>query len=570
MEKRPYLAAAVQMEVEYEPYPADGTIRWILDAADEAAAKGAKLIVFPETANAEWFFDNPEAAAKVAATKDGWFVRDLGAKAAQHGVFIAAGLTELDAGTGQLYNSTVIIGPAGKVASLYRKHFLIGYDKRWATPGDNGFPVIETPLGTLAAFICADARIPEVTRCPALEGAQVMVNTSNWGGTDQYTAHVPARAAENRVWVVAANKSGRDQPGKANVGHSIIVAPTGSIVAEGGNRGPEIIYGEIDPAAALDKTWAGLDLFEARRPRHYAILETPMAQTPLAEVLRERVRPDDITASASAVQVSFTESHAKTLELALEYADYARHRNYTDIVVLPEQFLFKPASIAKDPAGCADLSDRALKQFSAWSARGGVHAVLNMVERDADRRFYSTAYLVHPDGALDRYRKTHLTHEESRWATPGGGLPVFTTRFGKVGIMLGHEGLLPEVARCLTLGGADLICWPCTWTSELDYGLIATERVLENRISLVASNRLDSPVAGPSVILQGLLSRSLSSAASWSTEPGRPDMVTALLNLAMSRSKRIYSNTDVLFHRQPQYYGRLTRDSNAASAAMAV
>ena len=123
---RPYLAAAVQMEVEYEPYPADGTIRLILDAADEAAARGAKLIVFPETSNAEWFFENPEAAAKVAATRDGWFVRDLCAKAAQHGVYIATGLTELDEETRRLFNATVVVGPDGKIASLYRKHFLIG------------------------------------------------------------------------------------------------------------------------------------------------------------------------------------------------------------------------------------------------------------------------------------------------------------------------------------------------------------------------------------------------------------------------------------------------------------
>jgi predicted amidohydrolase len=564
MEKRPYLAAAVQMEVEYEPYPADGTIHWILDAADEAAARGAKLIVFPETSNAEWFFENSDAAAKVAATRNGWFVRDLGAKAAKHGVYIAAGLTELDDNSGRLYNSTVIIGPDGNVASLYRKHFLIGYDKRWATPGDNGFPVVETPLGNLAAFICADARIPETTRCPALDGAHVMVNTSNWGGTDQYTAHVPARAAENRVWVVAANKSGRDQPGKTNVGHSIIIAPDGRTIAEGGNNGPEIIYGEIDPEAAQDKNWSGFNVFDARRPRCYGLLETPMHETPLATVLRQRVRPDDITASASVVQVSFTESPQKTLDLALEYADYARHRNYTDLIVLPEQFLFNVGAIATDPGGCADISERALRDFCAWSARGGVHAVLNLVERDADR-FYSTAYLAHPDGAIDRYRKIHLSDSEIRWATPGSALPVFATKFGMVGIMLGDEGLLPEVARCLTLAGADVICWPASWRSELDYGLIATERVLENRISLVACNRLDSVVPGPSIILQGLLSRSLSSAASWTTEGGQPAMATALLNLAMSRTKRIYSNTDVLFHRQPQYYGRLTRESNVTT-----
>ena len=128
--------------------------------------------------------------------------------------------------------------------------------------------------------------------------------------------------------------------------------------------------------------------------------------------------------------------------------------------------------------------------------------------------------------------------------------------------MLGHEGLLPEVARCLTLEGADLICWPCSWKSRHDYSLIAIERVLENRIALVASNRLDSAVPGPSLVLQSLINRSQSSSASWATAPGQPDLITALLNLAMSRTKRIYSNTDVFSHRQPQFYGTLTRDSN--------
>ena len=69
---------------------------------------------------------------------------------------------------------------------------------------------------------------------------------------------------------------------------------------------------------------------------------------------------------------------------------------------------------------------------------------------------------------------------------------------------------------------------------------------------------------GPSLVLQSLINRSHSSSASWATVPGQPDLITALLNLAMSRTKRIYSNTDVFSHRQPQFYGTLTRDSNTA------
>jgi predicted amidohydrolase len=486
-------------------------------------------------------------------------VQALAAKAKERDVYIAAGLTEHDPATNKLYNSTVLVGPDGQVVTLYRKHFLIGYDKRWATPGDNGFPVVDTALGRIGAFICADARIPEVTRCPAVDGAEILVNTSNWGGTDQYDVHVPARAAENRVWVVAANKSGRDQPGKANVGHSLIVNPNGEVISEAGNSGPEIIYGLVDIESSADKTWGNtIDLLETRRPELYSILELPMDETPLVSVLQERVRPDEITAAVSAVQVSFTTDADATLALALEYVDQARHRNYTDLVVLPELFLFRPQNIQADVQASARFSQQALDAFRPLCALGNMYAVLSVVEQ-ADGAAYSSAYLLHPDGHVDRYRKTHLTPTEARWATAGTELPVFRTRFGNVGLMLGHEGVIPEVARSLTLGGADLICWPTSWLNPLEFTLLATERVLENRISLAISNRLDSAVAGPSLILQGLLSRSLSSAARWETTIGEPGFVTGLLNLAMSRSKRIYSNTDVLLHRQPQYYAPLTR-----------
>ena len=343
MNTQPFLAAAVQMEVEYEPYPADGTIQWILDAADEAAAKGAKLIVFPETSNAEWFFENPQAAAEVAATKDGWFVGKLCDKARQHQVYIAAGLSELDADTQRLYNATVIVGPDGKIASLYRKHFLIGYDKRSAIPGNNGFPVVDTPLGNFAAFICADSRIPEVTRCPALDGAQVLVNTSNWGGADQYTAHVPTRAVENRVWIVAANKSGRNQPGKVNVGHSMIVSPRGEIVAEGSNRAvPRSSTAKSIPV--LPSTRRGATSISSRRaaPATTRCCRRRWRRRLLAGVLAERIRPDDITATASAVQVSFTKSPERTLSLALEYCDYAATETTPTSSFCPSSSCFCP------------------------------------------------------------------------------------------------------------------------------------------------------------------------------------------------------------------------------------
>ena len=244
----------------------------------------------------------------------------------------------------------------------------------------------------------------------------------------------------------------------------------------------EIIYGLVDIESSADKTWGNaIDLLDTRRPELYELLELPMNETPLVQVLEEAVVPDAITAAVSAVQVSFTTDRETTLALALDYVDQARYRNYTDLAVLPELFLFRLDEVANDVEGCTLFSQRALEAFREQCGRGNLYAVLSLVEQ-VDGTSYSTVCLVHPDGRVDRYRKTHLTPGEAGWASPGDQLPVFRTRFGNVGLMLGHEGVIPEVARCLTLAGADLICWPTSWLNPLEFTLLATERVLENRI----------------------------------------------------------------------------------------
>lgn len=68
--------------------------------------------------------------------------------------------------------------------------------------------------------------------------------------------------------------------------------------------------------------------------------------------------------------------------------------------------------------------------------------------------------------------------------------------------MIGYEGVIPEVARTLALRGADIIAWPTSWRSPAEFQFIAHERAMENRIVLVAANRQDSSVEGPSILIQ--------------------------------------------------------------------
>jgi hypothetical protein len=80
---------------------------------------------------------------------------------------------------------------------------------------------------------------------------------------------------------------------------------------------------------------------------------------------------------------------------------------------------------------------------------------------------------------------------------------------------------------------------------------------MENRVIIVAANRQDSAVAGPSILIQpaGYPQNTLAS----ELPHGRRGFVTRFAQLSASRSKRETSNTDLLIHRRPELYGRITR-----------
>jgi predicted amidohydrolase len=79
---------------------------------------------------------------------------------------------------------------------------------------------------------------------------------------------------------------------------------------------------------------------------------------------------------------------------------------------------------------------------------------------------YNSALVIGPDGVLGTYSKTHvgsyvyagdlLVKEKCYWST-GDSLPVFDTQIGKVGVEICYDVWFPEVARTLTLKGAELI-----------------------------------------------------------------------------------------------------------------
>ncbi|HWL30124.1 MAG TPA: carbon-nitrogen hydrolase family protein [Burkholderiaceae bacterium] len=558
--------AAVQM-LSFEGQPEENLKR-MLARIDEAAAHGARLIVFPEASNNGYFFADRRDAHRKATPVPGPFTDALAKRALERGVWVATGLFEQGPGD-EVYNCALLLGPDGSIAGQYHKNFFIKADKRWFVPGKTGFKVFDTEIGKLGAFVCADGRIPESARCLALGGAEVLLNPTNWGAPDQYLYHVPTRAVENRCWVIGATKPRRplDQPQEMLAynrftGCSFIMAPDGTVLAQAGPDEETIIYAEIEPALARDKRLGdGNDLFADRRHDLYGTLLKPYDQVPLANVQQEPIVPDRMVRQVAAVQVSPPGEPEAVLDAAVEQCIEANFKHYADLAVFPEHFLFDPAAIARDPAQAAAFSRTALDRLVRLAADIGMWMLPHLVEQENDR-FHSTVFCIGPQGVVGRYRATHLWGDEKRWCTPGDDLPVFHTPFGNVGVMIGYEGLFPEVARVMALQGADLIAWPVSWRNDTDHKYVVHERAMENRVLIVAANRQDSAVPGPSLIVQpaGYPKNTLASELPAQIR----GFATRFVALASSRVKRETNNTDLLQHRRPQLYDALVEPYGGA------
>ena len=100
--------------------------------------------------------------------------------ARQHGVFLASGFTELADDRDKVFNSGLLVGPDGQLLLHYQKQFLATHDHNWFEVGVRSLRWWTPEIGGLGLLICFDGRIPEIARCLALQGAEVIVDMANF------------------------------------------------------------------------------------------------------------------------------------------------------------------------------------------------------------------------------------------------------------------------------------------------------------------------------------------------------------------------------------------------------
>ena len=249
----------------------------ILSAVRKATDNQANLIVFPECSLTGYVFSSRQEALSFAETIPGPSTEKITSLCQELKVYVIFGLLEKE--SDRLFNAAAFVGPQGLIAG-YRKNHLpfLGVD-RFVDIGDRPFQVHQTPIGNIGLQICYDIAFPESSRVMTLLGADVLALSTNFprGRGEKYSHIISARAFENRVHLVSANRVGSERS-CSFAGLSEIVDASGEILSLASPDKEEIIYGEVSLDSARQKHVTfipgefELDCIKDRRPELYGVI----------------------------------------------------------------------------------------------------------------------------------------------------------------------------------------------------------------------------------------------------------------------------------------------------------
>ena len=415
---------------------------------DAAAESGADLVVLPEFCNHISVYDDAAHCRAVAVALDGPWMRAFAARVAHHGIYAAPAVT-VPRPDDRVTVTGVLLDPSGDVAATVDKQMLMGNERAFLSCGAGASPVAETAFGAVGLYSCMDGVTFEIPRTFAVRGARLLLNNLNSFARDEASLHIPVRAAENGVFVVAANKVGpllpsdrveafSEELGVApetlnGAGESQIVAPDGSVMAIGPLTGEAVVTAEIDLSETIPKRLAH------RRPEVYAPLAQPHTAIPAT----------GLAAEVTVACVPGARSDRGLIEEA--FASGA------DLVVLPE---LTPAPDAV-PEGVLVVTTALV---------GNQHV----------GRVWATHGLVHQQPQIHRSERYPQVDDL------GSSIDLCRTGFGDLAVLVGDDHRYPEAVRLAAVAGAHVValCWQPEFAWESALGVL--ERAAENRVSLAA------------------------------------------------------------------------------------
>jgi predicted amidohydrolase len=288
--------AAAQMGPIQKDHSRGEVVERLITLLQGAAASGCQLVVFPELALTtffpRWFVDDiTEANHWYETEMPSPVTQPLFDEARRLKIGFCLGYAELTA-DGHRFNTQILVDESGATVAKYRKVHIPGHEhnepgrpfqhaeRYYFEPSSEGFGVWGAFGARVGMMICNDRRWPESYRVMGLQGVELILCGYN---TPIHYVPDPSQdilqgfhnalvmqsgAYQNGTWVVGVAKGGVEE-GVDSLGQSMIVAPSGQIVAQAFTTGDELLTARCDLDWCKRYTETLFDFDRYRRPEVY-------------------------------------------------------------------------------------------------------------------------------------------------------------------------------------------------------------------------------------------------------------------------------------------------------------
>lgn len=230
----------------------------------QAAALNAKVVCLPEAS--DYISTTADESIRLASTPEcSQFVEGIREAAKKNKVQVNVGVHERsqDKNEKRLSNTSLWIDEMGIITQRYRKLHLFDVaikdgpvikESNSTEPGSSIVSPFDSVCGKIGMMICFDLRFPELSTALRRRGAEVLLYPSAFAmrtGVAHWEPLLRARAIETSCWVVAAAQVGAHNEKRSSYGHSMVIDPWGSVVAQASdvrNSEPSFILANVDHA----------------------------------------------------------------------------------------------------------------------------------------------------------------------------------------------------------------------------------------------------------------------------------------------------------------------------------
>ena len=287
---------AAQMGPIQKDHSRSEVVERLIDLLRTAHQSGCDLVVFPELALTTFF---PRWFVGDISQADHWYETEMPSpitqplfdEAKKLRIGFCLGYAELTP-DGHRFNTQILVEKDGSVVAKYRKVHIPGHEhnepnrpfqhaeRYYFEPSMDGFGVWKAFGGRFGMMICNDRRWPESYRVMGLQGVEMILCGYN---TPIHYVPDPSQdilqgfhnslvmqsgAYQNGSWVIGVAKGGVEE-GVDSLGQSVVVAPSGQIVAQAFTTGDELITARCDLDWCAKYTGTLFDFDRYRRPEVY-------------------------------------------------------------------------------------------------------------------------------------------------------------------------------------------------------------------------------------------------------------------------------------------------------------